>query len=560
MTASGGGRPKGIAARADGLLSRREAFRRLCLLSLGATAGVSLVSACNRHPVEWTTPQQTATPQTAPQEAAVSVDAGRFSWPQGLVAVWDFQGDQGGGNTVTARIGVESVTLTARGTKTVVKDAVDRGPFGPSLVLDGETVFVKDGDIGALDVAKDGGTQVTVVNWVNDTARNHDDAAYGIAFRAGSHCEGGPKSARQYGSYFDAIGAIGDSHGHYTPHIGAQDGPTPGYQYNRDYAASARKSFTGVGQGQWHMEAFTYDGEKIIAYVDGLADEWKNVAEPPPSRGWWPADPADALHHTVDRNPFFLGKPINNSPTMKRFSIGGAIYGGPPFPGVNFTTGKLGGVAVFNRALSAEEIMVIRLGTLRPGEPITMYSFEVTSVGPHPLNEIGWTAAATPNNIDVSAAVGEDYRVSRPGGSHKAFLRKNSPQIGAAWIPLTGLSGLQVKRVRFKMLSEKPSSAPQRVLIRVGDKWWASDAVYGTKKAYSDKVQSEWSRAEIITHTMSWDQGTWRSVTIEPGILQMAENANNEPISPDNLSAIGFMSAGGDGSVVRITDLELLPD
>jgi hypothetical protein len=469
-----------------------------------------------------------------------------------LVAAWDFQGDQEGGNTVTARVGPESLTLTARGTKTVVKDAVDRGPFGPSLVLDGKTVFVKDGDIGALDVTKDGGTQVTVVNWVNDTAGNHDDTANGIAFRAGSHCEGGVESARQYGSYFDDIMYFGWSHGHYAPHIGAQDGPSPGYPWNRDYAGSARKYFTGVGQGQWHMEAFTYDGEKIIAYVDGLADEWKNVAEPPP------IDPNYTLHQTVDRNPFFLGKPINNSPTMKRFSIGAAVIGGPPFDGVNFTTGKLGGVAVFNRALSAEEIMAIRLGTLRPGEPITMYSFEVTAAGPHPLNEIGWTAAATPKNVDVSAAVGENYRVLRPAGSPKAFLRKASPQIGATWIPLTGLSGLQVKRVRFKLLSEKPSSAPQRVLIREGDKWWASDAVYGTSSAQPDETQ--WSQAEITTHTMSWDQGTWRSVTIDPGILQMALSTNDEPISPDNLNAIGFMSAGGDGSVVRVTDLELLPD
>jgi hypothetical protein len=515
---------------------------------------VSLVSACDRHPVEWTTPQQTVAPQTAQQEAAVSVDARRFPWPQGLVAMWDFQEDSEGGNTITSHVGVESATLTARGDKTVVKDAVDRGPFGPSLVLDGKTVFVKDGDLGGLDVAKNGGTQVTVVNWVNDTARNHDDTAYGIAFRAGSHCEGGPgEEARQYASYFDAIGYIGYSHGHYTPHIGAQDGASPGYPYNRDYAASARKYFTGVGQGQWHMEAFTYDGEKIIAYVDGLADEWKNVTEARPLEAGF------TLQQTVDRNPFLLGKPINNSPTTKRFSIGGSVLGDPPgFDGVNFTTGKLGGVAVFDRALTAEEIMAIRLGTLRPGEPITTYAFEVTAPGPRRLNEVGWTASAGPDNADVSAELGEDYRVSLPSGSPKAFLRKASPNIGAAWVPLSGLSGVQVKRVQFKLLSAKPSSAPQRVLIRVGDKWWASDAVYGTSRAHSN--DKGWPRADIAIHAMSWDSGQWRSVTIEPGVLNMAENANNEPITPDNLSAIGFMSEGGDGSVVRITDLELLPN
>jgi len=180
---------------------------------------------------------------------------------------------------------------------------------------------------------------------------------------------------------------------------------------------------------------------------------------------------------------------------------------------------------------------------------------------PHNAGEVPkniQTAVAAPDNVDVSAGVGDDYRASLPVGSPKAFLRKASPAIGAAWVPLTGLSGLQVKRVRFKLLSALPSSAPQRVLIRLGDRWWASDAVYGTKKAHSD--DKGWSRAEIATHTMSWDPGTWRSVTIEPGILGMDENANGEPISPDNLSAIGFMSEGGNGSVVRITDLELLPN
>jgi hypothetical protein len=448
---------------------------------------------------------------------------------------------------------MESITLTARGTKTVVKDTVDVGPFGPSLVLDGKTVFVKDGDIGGLDVTRNGGNQVTVVNWVNDTAGTHDEMGAGISFRAGSHCEGGPEAARQYGSYFDAIRYI-SSHGHYTPHIGAQDGPSPGFAYNHDYAASAREYFTGVGQGQWHMEAFTYDGEKIIAYVDGLADEWKAVAEPPPP------EPGFIEHPTVDRNPYFAGKLINRSSTMKRFSIGAAVLGEPPsFNGWNFTTGKLGGVAVFNRALTAEEIMAIRLGTLRAEEPITMYSFEVSAPGPHALNEIGWTALSGPDNVNVSTdRVGDEYRVSRPGGATKAFLRKASTRLGAAWVPVTGLSGLQVKRVRFKLLSALPSSAPQRILIRTGDTWWASDTAYATVRAHAD--QANWVRAETMTHAMSWDPGVWRSVTVDSGILSLAPNASGGPIPTNSLNAIGFLSEGGDGSVVRITDLELLPN
>ncbi|MEN4450252.1 hypothetical protein [Mycobacterium sp. SM3041] len=521
------------------MLPRREAIRRMCLLAIGATAATSVTSACS---------DSTAQGQ---------INASRVPWPKGLVAVWDFQQDSAGGNVVTARTGLQSIILTARESKTVRKDATDPGPFGPSLVLDGETVFVKDGDIGALDMSKGSG-QVTVVNWVNDTAGNHDDmaggkATNGIAFRAGAHCEGGPEEARQYGSYFDASYFLGWSHGHYTPHIGAQDGPSPGYPWNRDYAGSARKYFTGVGQGQWHMEAFTYDGHQIIAYVDGLSDIWKDVAEPEPLVSGY------TLRQTVDRNPYLLDKPINGSPTTKRFSIGAALYGSPPFPGINFTKGNLGGVAVFNRALSPEEIMAIRLATLRPNEPITRYAFEVTSPFAHGMKEIGWTAKAERGCVDVSADVGEHYRVSRPDGATRAFLRKASTAIGATWVPITGLSCSQVKRVRFKLTSATPSASAQRILVRVAGDWWASESTYRTVTAHPDPP--DWRRAETAIHTMSWDRGRWRPVTIEDEqILSIAESTNSDAIPPSPLQAIGFISEGGDGSLVRITDVELLPN
>lgn len=540
MTALAGDGPDSITSSvSEGLMSRREAVRRLCLLAVGVTASSSLAAACS---------------SPAPYGR---IDAGTFAWPKGLVSLWDFQGDAAGGNTVTSRTGPQSTTLTARGSKTVGKDSGDPGPFGPSLVLDGETVFVKDGDLGQLDVSKSGG-QVTVINWVNDTANNHDDIVNdkptnSLAFRAGSHVEGGPGETRQYGSYFDAPFFLGWSHAHYSPHIGAQDGPSPGYPWNRDYAGSARKYFTGVGQGQWHMEAFTYDGHQIVAYVDGLTDIWKGVAEPAP------IVPGFTMHETVDRNPYVLNKPINGSPTTKRFTIGAALYGEPPFPGINFTKGKLGGVAVFNRALTSDEILAIRLGTLRPGDAITKYSFEVTSPGAHALGDIGWTAKAGANCTDVSWGVDEDYRVSRPEGATKAFLRKASTSIGAAWVPLSSLSNTQVKRVRFKLASRTPAAAGQRVLVRVGDRWWASATEYATKTPQPDAP--DWSRAEVMTHIMSWEKGNWRSVTVDDsGTLTIAQDANTEAIPQGPMQAIGFVSEGGDGSLVRLTDFELLHD
>jgi hypothetical protein len=530
------------ALGSDGRLSRREAVRRLCLLTVGSAVGASLLTACDRS--------KPSTP--ASKRRYGPVDASTFAWPAGLIAMWDFQRDSAGANTVTSHIGSQATTLTARGNKTVQKDNADPGPFGPSLDLDGATVFVKDGDLGALDVSTSG-SQITMVNWVNDVARNHDDTGSGMAFRAGSHCEGGPGTARQYGSYFDGYFFLGPSHGHYTPAIVPQDGPTPGYPWNRDYAGSARKYFTGVGQGQWHMEAFTYDGHQIVAYIDGLADIWNDVPEPEPTQ------PGFTLHQTVNRNPYVLDKPVNGSPTTKRFTIGGVVLGDPPdYPGFNFTKGKLGGVAVFNRALTAEEIMAIRLGTLRLGEPITTYSFEMSAPGTHPLKAIGWTAKEGPDCIDVSDSIIESYHVVRPERAPKAFLQRTSTLIGATWVPLTGLSSTQVEEVRFKLASAKPSAAAQRLLVRVGDKWWASEASYTTKSIQPEVP--DWSGADIAKHAMSWDKGQWRQVTIDDGqALGIAAGSNQESITAGPLQAIGFISEGGDGSAVRVTDLELLP-
>lgn len=475
----------------------------------------------------------------------------------GLVALFDFQHDLVGGNAVTSRVGKQPITLTARGSKTVVKDAADPGPFGPSLVLDGATVFAKTGALGALDPSTVG-DQVTVVAWVKDSAANHDDGANGIAFRAGSHDDVTP--ARQYGIYFDGNGFIW-SKGHLTPHIGAQDGASPGYPFSHDQAASARKYFTGTGQGQWHMEAMTFDGAQIIAYVDGLTDSWLAVPEPPPSV--LSLSDGSYTPQVLDRNPFTLRKGINRSQTAKIFTIGGTCDASST--GINFTTGKIGGVAVFNRALSAAEIMQIRLATLLSGEAITSFGFEVASTGSKALKRAGWTAKAD-TNIDVSllTSTGPEYAITRPAGGTKAYLTKTSTLIGAAWGAVTGLNSSQVRRLRFKMLSALTTSAAQRLLVKVGSQWWASNTTYAATGAHAG--DTDWTGAETKTHTVDWSPGNWKAVTMldTPTAAAYTNLAQNPSVSVNatnwfkasaaaNATATGRTSDGAGGWVYRLT-------
>lgn len=484
-----------------------------------------------------------------------AVDAGAFPWPPGLVGLFDFKQDSG--NTLVSRMGSQPITLTAMGSKTVVKDAADPGPFGPSLVLDGATLFFKSGGIGALDVSALG-DEVTVVTWVKDTANNHDDSGSGTSFRAGSHNDGGPPS-RQYGSYFDAGGFIGH-HGHYNPHIGAQDGASPGYPFNHDYAATHRKLFTPTGQGQWHMEAFTFNGSEITAYIDGMTDSWLAVPEPDPAYfSLTPPSYTDGVLSSVpqilDRNPYQLHKGINRSQTTKIFTIGGSPVQTPPTTGINFTTGKLGGVAVFNRALTATEIMKIRLATLLSGEAITSFGFEMSSTGPHYLNEIGWSAGGGAANVHVGNlnSNGPEFSVNRPVSGQKSYLTKTSSTIGAAWGPVSGLNSAQIARIRFKLMSAATTSAPVRLLVKVGGQWYASNTTYSASGAHAG--DTDWSGAELKTHAINWGIGNWKPVTIlDTGGVATYQNLVKNPILSTGATGLFTGSAAAHATSARVSD------
>lgn len=464
----------------------------------------------------------------------------------GLVALFDFQRDAAGGNTVTSRVGTRPITLTALGSKTVVKDGSDPGPFGASLVLDGATVFIKAGNLGPLDPSVVG-DQVTVITWVKDSANNHDDGPNGLACRAGSHNDGSVPS-RQYGSYFDA-NAPSQSKGKYTPHMSSQDGPTPNYQFSADNAATARKIFTGTGQSQWHMEAFTFDGAQIVAYIDGMTDLNLNCPEPLIGTQTAPV-------RSVDRNPYPMRRGINRSQTTKRFSIGASSHwDGTTDVGFAYTTGKLGGAAVFNRALSAVEIMQIRLATLLPGEAITMFGFEMSSTGDHYLGEIGWTARAQATNIDVSTltSTGIEYSVYRPVSGQKAYLRKTVTSLSAAWGPVSGLNSAQIRNIRFKMLSAATTSAPQRVLVKVGSQWWASNTTFATTAAHAS--DTDWSGAEVKTLAVDWGIGNWKAVTLaDAGGTATYQNLAQNPALTANVTNWFKSGGAGNATAARVSD------
>lgn len=140
------------------------------------------------------------------------------------------------------------------------------------------------------------------------------------------------ESLRQYCMFLDL--GIWDSDDQLGGHISDTGGPTQGWKYCMDAAIGQ----TQVPYGQWSMLAFSYDGKEAACFLDGKLDK------------------------RPEFNPYFYGKPLF-TPKEKGadFTVGAVHRSGEMG---NWYTGLLGGLAVFDRPLSADEIEELYKATL----------------------------------------------------------------------------------------------------------------------------------------------------------------------------------------------------
>jgi hypothetical protein len=125
-------------------------------------------------------------------------------------------------------------------------------------------------------------------------------------------------------------------------HISYTGKPTPPFPYSIDYSASKQT----LEKSQWEFVAFTYDGEFIRSYLNG---ELK-VREPELLKNTkgFPGYPEGITH---SKNPYFYPDGMGNNGSD--FTVGAVLLA----RGMgNYFRGQIGGLAVFNRALSPEEI------------------------------------------------------------------------------------------------------------------------------------------------------------------------------------------------------------
>jgi hypothetical protein len=324
-----------------------------------------------------------------------------------------------------------------------------------------------------------------------------------MAFRFGSHIESGPRSARQYASYYNGAGYGGPFR--YVPHLGAQDDATPGMRYNLDFPSTARQY-----SGRWVMEAGTFDGTKITAYLDGLADSYQHYTDF--------ADPPYIQRVDISKNPYYPiygSGGLNPSATTKGFTIGGTFNGTDPYVVVNPMKGRMSGALIFNRALTPDEIMQIRLAFLMPGEAITTFDFFATEIhglpaGIIPTSTLGWKTIAGQYAQDQSWVTNTgSYRIlgAMDGTGHLTRAPDAYPSV--AWFPVDGLRSTYVRRVSFD-LNSTLSAAPQRVIIKVGSSWYASETTFAAATDHTS--DTDWTAAEHKTLPIDLAAGNWRAL------------------------------------------------
>lgn len=242
--------------------------------------------------------------------------------PAGLVAFWDFVEEAG-----QPRISKAAPALALQEMQGPI-ERVAEGPFGQAIRLrPGQWLRIPRADLGPLNIhGKD--AQVSVVAWVRRESKTAWQAIAGVWDES--------RKKRQYCLFLSGAkmtdfrtmtrtAARDRIHGH----LSAVGGPTPGEDFCITYATSGGTvDFAG-----WHCLALSYDGKTIRVWRDGVLDEAEGM------------------------NPFPYPEGIfDGGAEGAEFTVGSVSVGGKPG---NFFGGLIGGLAIFNRALTAEEMRAL---------------------------------------------------------------------------------------------------------------------------------------------------------------------------------------------------------
>lgn len=235
-----------------------------------------------------------------------------------LVAFWNFQEETG-----QARVSGDLKLQEMKGPV----NRVDGGVFGPhsAQIKRGQWFMLAREDIGALDIhGKD--AEVTLAAWIY----REDKAAWQAIAGVWDETRG----KRQYCLFLNAPrGTRADEMKRYPlanrihGHVSAVGGPTPGEDFCITYSSGASE----IPMNSWQCLVMRYAAKESRVCVDGKLD---------------------VLEHY---NPFSYPEGLFDGGAEGAPFTVGAVHRGGTWG--NFFGGRIGGLAVFKRALSDEEIV-----------------------------------------------------------------------------------------------------------------------------------------------------------------------------------------------------------
>jgi hypothetical protein len=245
----------------------------------------------------------------------------------GLVALWDFKEKEGHARKAT---GLGKFPLKEQnGTLPRVND----GPLSGYSAQFGNIAFLslENSKTGELNIFGDG-QGVTVIAWVKW------EGSTGFVGGMWNEYQDGGK--RQYGLFVSLPHYNGRDQ--VCGHISKTGKPTPPFPYSIDYSASKQT----VAKNEWQCVAFMYDGKYIKSFLNGefqprepeLINNTKGFEGFP-----------EGL--TQSKNPYYFPDGMGNNGSD--FTVGAVLLKSGMG---NFFNGLIGGLAVFDRALSENEV------------------------------------------------------------------------------------------------------------------------------------------------------------------------------------------------------------
>ena len=468
-------------------------------------------------------------------EGIVTVD----QWPDSLVAFWDFsEADP----PYLSKKGIAKFPLV-NGLRSTVT-TVTEGPFGKAAAFDGSTDFliIPATSVGGLNLSQFG-NECTVIAWVK---RESDSTG----FIGGMWQEDDNDPRRQYGLFVDLPVYGGDDR--VCGHISKTGGSTKGYKYSCDYSSTCRFI---RNTGEYRCIAMTYDGSKIISYLDGMRDSYTGFK--------------DEKGNVHDKNPYTFIEGLNNN-TVSDFTVGAVkLTGGYS----NWFQGKIGGLAVFKKALTNEQIMWIHVNA--NGADPQVLKFDFFSLSIHEGAEsyattFGWNSLRGDSGKSTSGMKAvQNFESILLNGRHFLFRAGNDDEMmnvkSPAMTYFDQIKGIDFSRLNDSMihvarfsLNNSHAADVVRFCLKMNGKWYASNATYGVPS--NGRTGKDWTNAvtHVVPLTLAADN--WMALTIESEVsLKLGELITTQ-IPAGELQGVGFYShnLSDRSSIVRIDQLEII--